>query len=103
MKRLILMICVLSLMTALLGCKAYDSSDFIGLTSDEIIEKFGEFDNVGMPPSEDGLYRSCACGYVVTESRKGFLGTTPPELFVIHFDDSGIAYKCAYETGGKGG
>ena len=62
-----------------------------------------EFDNVSMPKSADGLYRNCSCGYIVSQANKGFLGTTPVQVFMIYFDDDGLAYKCAYETGGKGG
>ena len=94
---LISIICVLS------GCKPYDPDSIIGLNSIQIIEKYGEFDNVSMPKSSDGLYRNCSCGYIVSQANKGFLGTTPAQVFMIYFDDDGLAYKCAYETGGKGG
>lgn len=94
------------LVFSITGCnpsKPYDSEDFIGLTSAEIVEKYGEFDNAHMPPSKDGLYHKCKCGYIVKEAAVGFLGTEPPEYFMIYFDENGIAYKCAYETGGWGG
>ena len=83
--------------------KTYSEADFIGLSSQEITNKYGDFDNTRNRPSPDGLYRNCGCGYMVTEARKGFLGTTPPEYFMIYFDENGIAYRCAYEEGGIGG
>ena len=107
MKRIMtLLLVTVFVVLTLCGCKEnrpYDEKDFIGLTSAEIIEKYGEFDNVRMPPDEDGLYRRCRCGYIVKEKQVGFWGTTPPEMFMIYFNDQGIAYKCAYETGGIGG
>lgn len=94
------------LVVTLCGCqedKKYKAEDFIGLTSAEIEEQYGQFDNVRMPADEDGLYRRCGCGYIVKEEQVGFFGTTPPQMFMIYFDEQGIAYKCAYETGGIGG
>ena len=105
MKKLISIFIVLVMLVGITACasKPYKEEDFIGLTSAEIIEKYGEFDNVQMSPSEDGLYRNCGCGYVVVKAKVGFFGTTPPELFNIYFDENGVAYRCAYETGGAGG
>lgn len=99
-KVLALLIGILFVMS---GCKPYDANEFIGLNSIQIIEKYGEFDNISMPAGPDGMYRNCSCGYIVSDSSKGFLGTTPGKVFVIYFDENGLAYNCAYETGGKGG
>ena len=82
------------------GCVRYRYSEqeIIGLTSREIIEKYGDFDRtIHALPNADGLYCNCACGYLIAEARKGFLGTTPPEYFMISFDENGIAIWCGYE------
>ena len=101
----IIWIIILVLLLCLSGCgkKTYSEADFIGLSSQEITNKYGDFDIRHNIPSSDGLYRNCGCGYLVTEARKGFLGTTPPDYFMIYFDENGIAYECAYEEGGIGG
>lgn len=89
------------------GCtnnrRYYNENDFIGLNSKEIIEKYGDFDVTLDHPNADGLYYHCRCGYITVESKTGYLGTTPPEYFMIYFDESGIAYECNYENGGWGG
>ncbi len=94
---------MLSILVVLAGCKSYDPKDYIGLTSKEIVEKYGEFDVERSDPSADGLFRKCGCGYTVVPERVGFFGTTPPKYFMIYFDNNGIAFKCVYETGGWGG
>lgn len=83
----------------LAGCSKmrYKEDDIIGLTSVEIVEKYGDFDRPQGKPNEDGLYRNCACGYLISEAKKGYLGTTPPEYFMITFDENGIACYCKYE------
>jgi len=55
-----------------------------------------------MPADEDGLYRSCRCGYTIKEPRKGFFGKTEEVLLFIVFDDSGVAVSCeeGYRPGG---
>ena len=106
MKKLLLIALAVFLVFSLAACnlfRPYDPEDFIGLTSAEIVEKYGEFDHIFAYPSEDGLYRKAICGYIVKEARVGFLGTDPPEYFMIHFDENAIAYECTYETGGWGG
>lgn len=89
---MLLILCVLS------GCeKKYSEDEIIGLTSIEIVEKYGDFDRTQGFPDEDGLYRDCACGYLFSEKRVGFFGTTPPEYFMIYFDEDGVAHWCRYE------
>ncbi len=100
---ILLLILFLIFICIICGKKKYSESDFIGLSSQEIIDKYGEFDHTRSPAGMDGLYRNCACGYVVVEAKKGFLGTTPPKYFMIYFDENGIAYRCVYEEGGIGG
>lgn len=80
----------------------YREKDFLGKTSAEILEIYGDFDCVTMPIGRDGLYRNCRCGYTVKEPTVGFLGTSPEVLFFIRFDDNGIAVACeeGYRPGG---
>lgn len=79
------------------GKSQYTEDEIIGLTFFEIVEKYGDFDRTQGFPDEDGLYRDCACGYIISEKRVGFLGTTPPEYFMIYFDEDGVANWCRYE------
>jgi len=91
------------LVLSLVGCTAkYNADDFIGKTSVEIISKYGVFDCIGTPASEDGLYRNCQCGYTIKESQKGFLGTSAEVLLFISFDENGVAIECeeGYRPGG---
>ena len=94
-------ICVFLALTLVLlaGCSKtrFKENDIIGLTSAEIVEKYGEFDRPQGKLGEDGLYRNCACGYLISEAKTGYLGTTPPEYFMITFDENGIACYCKYE------
>lgn len=93
-------ICLLSLLA---GCSSgYHADDFLGKTSAEIISKFGPFDCITMPVSEDGLFRNCRFGYTVKASQKGFPGTSPEILFFITFDENAVAVKCeeGYRPGG---
>lgn len=99
MKR-IYIILILTLVTLLCfsSCgEKYSENDFIGLSSLDIVNKFGDFDRKQSIPNDDGLYRNCACGYLVAEAKKGFFGTTPPKYFMIYFDENGIARYCVYE------
>ena len=97
-----LLFCAMFLFS-LAGCKLrYNAKDFIGKTSAEIEAEFGTFDCLGMPASEDGLYRNTRCGYTIKESQVGFLGTDPEILIFIKFDENGIAisYEEGYRPGG---
>ena len=85
------------------GCSSkYGTDDFIGKTSAEIEAEFGTFDCCFMPANEDGLYCNTACGYIIKESRVGFLGADPEVLIFITFDESGMAVSCeeGYRPGG---
>lgn len=79
------------------GKDRFKEDDILGSSSLEIMDRYGDFDRAQSSPDGDGLYRDCACGYLVTEAKKGFLGTTPPEYFMIYFDEDGIAVLCRYE------
>ncbi|MBR5273062.1 MAG: hypothetical protein IKU25_06705 [Clostridia bacterium] len=78
----------------------YNSDNFIGLTAEEIIDHYGEFDRYSFWDST-GHYRTGV--YVIKPKRVGFLGTHYEEYFAIRFDENGIAYECFHDTGGKGG
>ena len=93
MKKFLIIPILICILFFLIGCKPYNSDDFIGLSSQQIVEEFGEFDNIGMPPNEDGLYCNCECGYVIAETKSGILGTISPELFMIRFDANSIAVR----------
>lgn len=98
----IFLVCAAFVLT-LVGCSTkYSADDFIGKSSAQIEAEFGIFDCCEMPVSEDGLYRSTACGYTIKEQRVGFLGTDPEVLFFITFDEYGIAVACykGYRPGG---
>ena len=104
MKRRLLLL-ILSAAAALLltACTApYREADFIGKTSRDIESAYGAFDCVTMPAGEDGLYRSCRCGYTIEEVRPGFWGAVPEKLFFVIFDEAGIAVSCeeGYRPGG---
>ena len=91
------------LLLFLVGCNnKYKEDQFLGKTSAEIVDEFGQFDCSLMPSGEDGLYRSCKCGYTIKEPQVGFLGTSPEILFFIHFDENGTAVSCdeGYRPGG---
>ena len=78
----------------------WDPENFIGLTAEQIINCYGEFDRCSFWAST-GNYR--VGRYTVKPERVGFLGTYNEERFVIRFDENGIAYECEYVIGGKGG
>ena len=47
------------------GCgKNFNSDDYIGKTSAEIIEEYGAFDYVLGDIDTEGLYKSTKCGYI---------------------------------------
>ena len=107
-KRLKILLCILiiGVLVGVLACiihkyiNRYDPDKFVGLTADEIIEHYGEFDRCSFWDST-GHYRSGV--YVIKPKRVGFLGTYYEEYIVISFDENGIAFDCARDTGGKGG
>lgn len=104
MKRIVVIIVLCTIFTMFLaGCNVkYKEEQFLGKTSAEIENEYGQFDCVFMPANEDGSYRSCRCGYTIKDSRTGFWGTSPELLFFIYFDGNGIAVSCneGYRPGG---
>ena len=103
MKKLMLLLVVCACVASILaGCTSkYDEADFIGKTSAEIVEEYGDFDCVTMP-RRNGLYRNCLCGYTIEEAKPGFFGMSEEVLFFIIFDENGIAISCeeGYRPGG---
>ena len=85
---------VLLLVLSSCTCSQYDESDFLGKTSSQIEEVFGRFHCVGKDADEDGLYRNTTCGYTLCEPKVGFFGTDPEVLFLVFFDENGIARSC---------
>ena len=104
MRRILAGVILLCLLFAICGCSEsrYQETDFLGKSSAEIVDAFGDFDCVGRNADSDGLYRNTSCGYIIEESQKGFFGTDSERLFFISFDENGIAYRCyeGYRPGG---
>ena len=97
-KKYVLLAVIVMITLCFISCgKKYSEEEIIGLTSSEVIEKYGDFDRAQGSPGEDGLYRDCSCGYLISEEKVGYLGTTPPEYFMIDFDKDGVAFQCRYE------
>lgn len=59
--------------------------------SDEIEEKYGEFDIVDTEPDTDGRYKSTTCSYIIQNEDTTML------LCSIRFDDDGRARACYFE------
>jgi hypothetical protein len=79
------------------GCgKKFNPNNYIGKTSAEIIDEYGEFDYAVGEADDTGLYRSTKCGYTSKEKQRGFFGTSEEEFFFIYFDQNGVAHKCDY-------
>lgn len=72
----------------------FQKADMIGKTSAQIEAEFGRFDCCDMPAGADGLYRNTACGYTIQAAKANFLSKDPEVLFLITFDDNGIAISC---------
>ena len=97
-KSIMVLVLIISLCLSACGRHRFSEEDVMGLTSREIIEKFGDFDRkIHGIPDADGLYRNCACGYLIREAKVGLLGTTPPEYFMMYFNEDGIVDYCRYE------
>ncbi len=79
------------------GCgKKFNSDNYIGKNSVEIIDEYGEFDYVIGEANDGGLYKNTKCGYTSKDEQVGFLGTSEEEFYFIYFDERGVAYKCDY-------
>ena len=86
-----------ALCTVLSGCSghSYDTDWIIGKTSAEIEEKYGAFEiTFSYEPSEDGLYKNAKCGYYYLD-HIDLLGNDSNEMiFVIRFNEDGVAESC---------
>ncbi len=106
MNRLAL-VCLLVLCVAVLlsACTQhpYDEEWVIGKTSAEIEEKYGKFDRREWDYREDGLLYGTDAGYILKESRVFWFGKTMEELFVVRFNQEGIAISCGFAPGNWGG
>jgi hypothetical protein len=101
-KTILFFVCLV-LLLFLFGCShKYHEDQFLGKTSTEIMNEFGQFDCTLMPSGEDGLYRSCRCGYTIKEPQARFFWTSQEILFFVYFDENGIAVSCdeGYRPGG---
>ena len=95
-RKLCLLLCVVFLFAlALSGCSKYHKANIVGLSKEQVLSYYGDFDLNGAPfITTDSSYRGYGYGYLVKESRVGFLGTHPAEYFFIVFDSNGIATDC---------
>ena len=80
--------------------KPYNPDRFIGLTYDQIVARYGEFDFYYFKDPETGIY---AYGYIVKGGRMGVEAINPPIYFIVYFNENGVAYTCQYDHGGWGG
>ena len=97
----VLMLCItIPLMINKCTKPQYNEKWIIGKTSDEVQERFGEFDGSrSRHPLKypeycvDGDYKYAVCYYITKPSRVGYFGTDPEERFSIIFDEKGVAIK----------
>ncbi|MBR7122914.1 MAG: hypothetical protein IKC95_05615 [Oscillospiraceae bacterium] len=107
-KRLKILLCILLILVLIEALtfviykyiNRYDPNNFIGLTAEQITDRYGEFDRYSFWDL-NGNYRAGV--YTVKPKRVGFLGTYNEEYFVIRFDEKGFAYECEYVISGAGG
>lgn len=95
-KRIIVAVFTTVLLCALLcSCKKYDENWILGKSYDEIVEKYGEFDEIRHTPL--GVVKSG--WYLTRDSGTDYLD----EYYAIFFDSDGIAVEIRekhYATGG---
>ena len=79
----------------------YHEEWIIGKTYDQVVEKYGEFDQYITNKNSNGDPVCTTGSYILKPRRVGYLGTTSAEYFSIQFDMDGVAYKCyeRLETG----
>lgn len=100
---LALLLCITLLLFSACTFHGYDEDWVIGKTSAEIEARYGTFDRLGMNYEEDGLLYRTVAGYIIKESRVTWHGKTTEQLFVVYFDELGIAWQCGVEPGNWGG
>ena len=76
----------------------YNPDNYIGLTAEQIIDRYGEFDRCSFWDST-GNYRHGT--YVVVQEYAGFFEIHYEEIFIIRFDENGVAYECEYKDMNK--
>ena len=86
--------------TVLGEIRPYNPNQFIELTYDQIVARYGEFDFLRFKDQETGTY---AYGYVVLQGNVGSEAMDPPIYFIVYFNENGVAYKCAYDDERLGG
>ena len=93
---IIILIFIISLVIAgiLVNRNPYNEKWIIGKTYEQVVEKYGEFDEYITGKNYNGE-PCCTIGSYILKPRKvGYLGTTSASYFSIQFDLDGIAYKC---------
>lgn len=78
----------------------YNDKWIIGKTSEEIIERYGEFDHVWKKPDYDGLYRDCTVEYFLINY---WQATVTSQYYTIHFNNNGRADEVGRRSGEHGG
>ena len=99
-RKCILFVVIVAILLCFSSCGTkykYDADEVVGLTSIQIVEKYGNFDRSPGYPNEDGLYCNVRCGYLITPASKGCSGSPYPEYFMIYFDENGVATLARYE------
>jgi len=95
MRKLSAFVILILLISMISGCSQYREADILGKNAAQIQETYGTFDLVDASfVTTDSAYHGLGSGYLVKESRVGFLGTKPAEYFFIVFDKDGIAIDC---------
>ena len=105
-KRLILFVVLAFIISCPLSSCAqhsYDEEWIIGKTSSEIEERYGRFDRFEWGYRDDGLLYSTDAGYIIKASTVSWHGKTTEELFVVHFNEVGLADSCCVAPGNWGG
>lgn len=100
---IILILCAVLISFSACTHHSFNAEWIIGKTSAEIEARYGSFDRLGNECQEDGLLYSANAGYVIIESRTTWHGKTTETLFVVHFNEYGIADRCETAPGNWGG
>ena len=98
-RKFILFVVITAILLCFSSCGTkykYDADEVVGLTSIQVVEKYGDFDWKGYPNAE-GLYCDGRCGYLITPASKGLFGSPYPEYFMIYFNENGVATFARYE------
>ena len=91
------------ILIACLSSSKYNEDWIIGKTYDQVVARYGEFDNYSTITDLDGSFMYFLGSYVVKPKRVGYLGTWQGTYFHVYFDKNGVAYECEEALGGKGG